>query len=66
MLVWELILLFNRSDRFEIYFGTEHMDASVTSVASPVHTTKDAHYKGYTTLLPNISIYDMNASTSAV
>ena len=37
------------------------MDASV---ASPVHTTKDAHYKGYTTLLPNICIYDMNASTN--
>ena len=37
------------------------MDASVTS---PVHTTKDAHYKGYTTLLPNICIYDMNASTN--
>ena len=37
------------------------MDASVTS---PVHTTKDAHYKGYTTLLPNIGIYDMYASTN--
>ena len=37
------------------------MDASVTS---PVHTTKDAHYKGYTTLLPNISIYNINASTN--
>ena len=24
MLVWEHILLFNRSDLFEIYFGTEH------------------------------------------
>ena len=28
-------------------------------VPSPVHTTKDTHY---TTLLPNIVIYDMNAS----
>ena len=35
------------------------MDASVTS---PVHTTKDAHYKGYTTALPNIGIYDINES----
>ena len=37
------------------------MDASV---ASPVHTTKDAHYKDHTTALPNIGIYDMNASTN--
>ena len=41
------------------------MDASVTSGASPVHTTKgDAHYKGYTTALPNTGIYDINASTN--
>ena len=37
------------------------MDASVTS---PVHTTKVAHYKGYTTALPNTGIYDINASTN--
>ena len=38
------------------------MDASV---ASPVHTTKgDAHYKGYTTALPNTGIYDMKISTN--
>ena len=38
------------------------MDASV---ASPVHTTKgDAHYKGYTTALPNTGIHDMDASTN--
>ena len=30
--------------------------------ASPVHTTKDAHFKDHTTALPNIGIYDMNAS----
>ena len=33
-------------------------------VASPVHTTKDAHNKDYTTALPNTGIYDMNASTN--
>ena len=37
------------------------MDASV---ASPVHSTKDAYYKGYTTLLPNTGIYNMNVSTN--
>ena len=37
------------------------MDASV---ASPVHTTKDAHYKDHTILLPNTAIYGMNASTN--
>ena len=37
------------------------MDASVTS---PVHTTKDAHYKDHTILLPNTAIYGMNASTN--
>ena len=36
------------------------MDASV---ALPVHTTKDAHYKDHTTL-PNTAIYGMNASTN--
>ena len=30
--------------------------------ASPVHTTKDAHYKGYTPALPNMGIYDINES----
>ena len=37
------------------------MDASVTS---PVHTTKDAHYKSYTTALPNTGIYDMKIRTN--
>ena len=37
------------------------MDASVTS---PVHTTKDAHYKDHTSALPNIGIYDINASAN--
>ena len=37
------------------------MDAAVTS---PVHTTKGANYKSYTTALPNTGIYDMNASTN--
>ena len=32
--------------------------------ASPVHTTKDAHHKCYTTALPNTGIYDMNVSTN--
>ena len=37
------------------------MDSSVTS---PVHTTKDTHYKGYTNQLPNIGTYDLNESTN--
>ena len=37
------------------------MDASV---ASPVHTAKDAHYKDHTSALPNTGIYDINASTN--
>ena len=37
------------------------MDASV---ASPVHTTKDAHHKVYTYQLPNIGTYDLNESTN--
>ena len=37
------------------------MDASV---ASPVHTTKDAHYKDHTIQLPNTAIFGMNASTN--
>ena len=32
--------------------------------ASPVHTTKDAHHKSYTTLLPNTDIYVMNKSAN--
>ena len=32
--------------------------------ASPVYTTKDAHYKGYTNQLPNIGTYDLNESTN--
>ena len=32
-------------------------------VASPVHTTKDAHNKDHTTALPNTGIYDINKST---
>ena len=37
------------------------MDASVPS---PVHTTKDVHYKDHTTALPNTDFYDMNKRTN--
>ena len=40
------------------------LSINMTLQSSPVHTTKEVHYKGYTTLLPNTVIYDTIASTN--
>ena len=65
MLVWEFILMFNRSELLEIYFGTEHKRGIWTLQSLHLSTQQmDAHQKSYTTLLPNIGIYDMKISTN--